>query len=236
MKYLIVPILILSLSISACMNHAEKKDQAHQENGQEEIQQKENIPVRPHQSKAQAKPTISIDIKDDSTRQALMTQGRTIAAKTQRALQAELQSAVKSGGIEHAISYCNTRAMPLTDSMSKAYNVDVRRLAKKYRNPENETNQVESEIYKTYILAYIEKRPMYDALHRDSEGHPVYYRPIKVDALCLSCHGKVGEQIPKDLANKIAELYPDDKAIDFLQGQPRGMWAITFNDYIVNDD
>ena len=48
--------------------------------------------------------------------------------------------------------------------------------------------------------------------------------------MCLTCHGKPGETIPTNLAKKIEELYPDDKAINFEAGQPRGMWEITFND------
>jgi len=31
-------------------------------------------------------------------------------------------------------------------------------------------------------------------------------------------------------------LYPNDKAIDFEIGDPRGMWAITFNDILIKTE
>ncbi len=233
MKYTLLWLAGVSLLLASCGSRLEKKEKAHQNQDVNIETSKESI--KPPHKPAQ-KPVDYVDIKDDSTRKALMEQGRIIAARTQRALGKELKSAIKSGGLEYAVAYCNTKAMPLTDSMSTTYHVDIRRLAKKFRNPENETNKVESEIFKNYVLAYIEKRPMYEGLSPDNSGHPVYYRPIKVDNLCLSCHGKPGEHIPNQLATKIASLYPDDKAINFELGQPRGMWAITFKDYKVAQD
>ena len=44
----------------------------------------------------------------------------------------------------------------------------------------------------------------------------------------------LGETMTQNIADKITELYPNDKAINFEDGHPRGMWAITFNDITVN--
>jgi hypothetical protein len=48
-----------------------------------------------------------------------------------------------------------------------------------------------------------------------------------MQGMCLSCHGK-REQIPAPTLNAINQLYPNDKAFDFKEGDLRGIWHITF--------
>ena len=172
----------------------------------------------------------------DSVKNALIQRGDNIAKHAQAAFQTKLKKAIKSGGQEYAISFCNTKAMQTTDSVSANQNVQIRRLAKKYRNPLNETNEIESEIYKTYILEWLKRETLYPKIIANEQGHPVYYRPISIQPVCLNCHGKPDKDIPSSLAEKIAALYPGDKAIDFNKGELRGMWAITFPEYIVEID
>ena len=232
MKYIALSIITLIVLHSSCSNRQVNKNNSDIKTPAEQHDRKK--PQSPPIVTLSQKDNISLD--DDSVKTVLFRQGRTIASRMQRALQKELQQAIKNGGAEQAISYCNSRAMPLTDSMSAEYDVEIRRLAKKYRNPENETDKAESEIYKAYIMDWIEKRPLYESVYPDEDGHPVYYRPIKVGKLCLNCHGKPGEHIPDKLYGKIKSLYPDDKAVNFTEGQLRGMWAITFKEYTVKQD
>ena len=171
---------------------------------------------------------------NDSLNMALINQGNMIAQKAGLSLQKALKEAISEGGLEYAIAFCNVEALPITDSVSKTESVEIKRLAKKYRNPLNETDSIESEIYKTYILDWLSGKPLKPRIIPDESHHPVYYNPIYVGALCLNCHGEVGTNINPDLAGTISELYPDDKATDFKQGQIRGMWAITFNGIKVN--
>ncbi len=83
-------------------------------------------------------------------------------------------------------------------------------------------------------MEWLAHKSLKSKLAIDENGHPVYYKPIILTNNCLVCHGKPGESIPDNLAEKIAELYPDDKAINFEAGHPRGMWAITFSKITVN--
>lgn len=231
MKSISIAVATLSILLfSACMNNSVKKTATDQKSPETEVQTNTTEQQPLVEKLAQRN---ELNLKNDSIRTFLLTQGRIIASRTQRAIKAELQAAMRAGGLEQAVSTCSVKAMPLTDSISSVYDVSIRRLAKKNRNPANATNKEEDEIYKAYLLAWIEQRPLYESLVADQDGHPVYYRPIKVDGLCLNCHGSVGEQIPQNLAGKIAALYPEDKAIDFKEGQLRGMWAITFNEYQV---
>lgn len=167
---------------------------------------------------------------NDSLSSILIKRGNDIAQKAGLSLQKALKEAIQEGGLEYAIEFCNVEALPITDSVSKTESVEIKRLAKKYRNPHNETDSVESEIYKTYILDWLSGKPLRPNVIPNENNHPVYYNPIYVGALCLNCHGEVGTNINPGLAAVIEELYPEDKATNFKQGQLRGMWAITFHD------
>jgi hypothetical protein len=46
------------------------------------------------------------------------------------------------------------------------------------------------------------------------------------NALCLNCHGKVGENVTQDTYQLIKDLYPGDSATGFEKGDLRGMWSI----------
>ena len=179
--------------------------------------------------------TVKIQL-NDSTKNALILRGDDIAKHAQLAFQSSLKKAIKTHGKAYAIGFCNNKAMEITDSVSAAQNVQIRRLAKKYRNPLNETNAAESEIYKTYILDWLKRKTLYAKVIPNEQGQPVYYRPIGIQPVCLNCHGVPGEDIPSPLAEKIAALYPDDKAVNFHKGELRGMWAITFTEYVVEED
>jgi hypothetical protein len=111
--------------------------------------------------------------------------------------------------------------------------VIIKRLAKKNRNPHNATSEEESTIYKGYIMNWISNMPLQSMVTWDDEGRPVYYNPIMTEALCLNCHGTVGEEVNPQLAEKIAQLYPEDKAVGFSLREVRGMWSITFPEYMV---
>lgn len=174
-------------------------------------------------------------VLDDSLRQMFTTRGKQVTIKAQAAIKSELQNAIKEGGLEYALAFCNVNAMPITDSLSLNEKVHIRRLAKKYRNPLNETDENESRLYKSYVINWISGKPLAPMVFPGENNHPVFLEPIKVESVCLNCHGTVGEQINPELAKKIAELYPNDKAIDFKAGELRGMWSITFLDYVIAD-
>ncbi len=170
---------------------------------------------------------------NDSVSHILLARGRKIAGAAKVALKKELRKAIKEGGLEHAVEFCYTRAMEITDSISLAEQVIIKRLARKNRNPLNETNEDESNIFKGYVLNYIGGANLKSMVSWDDLGRPVYFNPIMTEAACLNCHGTVGQEVNPEIAAKIAELYPEDKATGFKLGDIRGMWSITFPEYMV---
>ena len=51
-----------------------------------------------------------------------------------------------------------------------------------------------------------------------------YLKPLVANAMCLTCHG-TSETIPPDVAEALADHYPDDRGTGFDVGDVRG--AIT---------
>ncbi len=214
MKYPIILIsFVLLFAIVSCTTNNKKTDKQ---------QEKPDDDVR-----------ISYVVQDDEQTNSIKKRGAVIAKISTIALGEALQKAMKDGGPEHALEFCNHQAMKITDSLSKAEGAVIRRVAKKYRNPKNEVNPVESKIFKQYIMEWLSGVTLKSKIAINEEGHPVYYKPIITNKNCLTCHGTPGETMPQNLADKISDLYPNDKAINFEDGHPRGMWAITFPEITV---
>jgi len=74
---------------------------------------------------------------DTSSNSIYLEKGKQIAAISFATLSQRLQKAIQEGGIPNAIQYCNLAAYPLTDSLSTAHSVIIRRTSLKERNPAN---------------------------------------------------------------------------------------------------
>lgn len=160
-----------------------------------------------------------IAINNDS----LINLGQSIAKKTFQTLSSHLKKQIETGGVDSAISYCNVNAIPLTNSLSNRHNVSIKRVAKKYRNQANALSDEEASIFEKYKNNELQGA----TIQMNNEGKQVFYSPIKLQPLCVICHG-TKEQIGENYT-LISQLYPDDKAIGFVPDELRGMWSITFN-------
>jgi len=156
----------------------------------------------------------------------LLETGKEIASATFLALSGELQDAMKSGGVEHALTYCNLKAIDITDSLSSKYNVDIKRTSLKFRNIDNTPTPTEERILKQLENKQKSGKPLLPEVVLNGYSK-TFYAPIIVQDMCLKCHGQ-----KEDIANynKIKELYPNDLAVGYKQGDLRGMWSISFRD------
>lgn len=157
-------------------------------------------------------------------------QGAEIAAQMQMVLASHLKSALDSAGVSHAVTFCNTAAYPLTDSLSEALGVSIQRISHKPRNPKNAASKAEMK----YIEDYISKKEQGEGLEPfvvEQQDKHIYYAPIVINAgLCLKCHGVPETDIDIVDFITIRQLYPDDKAHGFALGDVRGMWKIGFDE------
>ncbi len=129
---------------------------------------------------------------------------------------------------QEALAYCKENALRITDSLAQVHGVEIKRTSYRLRNDKNKPNDQEEkimEIFKERIHKNLKPTPY---VHYDEYGNPHVYLPIIVQEKCLMCHGDPNTDIPDEINNKLAELYPGDKAIFFKKGDLRGIWSIKF--------
>lgn len=153
--------------------------------------------------------------------------GDSISLQAQQTLIKNLLGAIQKGGADYAVEFCNEKAMPLTDSLSEKYRVEIQRISAKNRNPKNVAS-----LFDKKILALFESTTvplLKDTLIDTPKGY-VYYKPIKIGMpTCLQCHGKPKEDINEATASTIRKKYRFDKATGYAMGELRGAWKLTFS-------
>lgn len=151
--------------------------------------------------------------------------GQNIAMKTKGVLGSNLLQAINSKGTEGALSFCSTRAIPLTDSIAVALNAKVKRVSDKNRNPDNKANEAELSYIEATKLAIAQgEKPQAKLI---SEGNKMLgYYPIMTGQMCLQCHGEPEAEILPNTLSKIQTLYPEDKAIGYNIDELRGIWVV----------
>lgn len=154
--------------------------------------------------------------------------GLQYALTTKAVLGKNLMGTIQKKGTLEALSFCNERAYPLTDSMSVVHNAIITRVSDKPRNPKNQANKEELtyiEAFKKDLKNTIEPKPI--VTERNNKVQ-VYY-PITTNTMCLQCHGQPTKNIEPTTLKKLALLYPNDKAIGYDINEVRGIWSITFD-------
>jgi hypothetical protein len=148
-----------------------------------------------------------------------------VIATARANLREALVSAMRSGGPEKAVEACHVAAPGITSGskgQSPAGPVIIGRSALKLRNPANAP-----EPWLKPLLDELARAPKSPAakprvvvIDAQTAG---YVEPIYVDSPCLKCHGAQPEG---GLGAKLAQLYPQDKATGFAEGDFRGVfWA-----------
>jgi hypothetical protein len=158
----------------------------------------------------------------------IIAKGEAIAVALVQSLKSEVKQAIESQGVEEAIAVCNLEAIPLTHQIEElsGRDISIKRTSFRFRNPENEPDEIE-----TLALSYFEM------LHTQGKDIPqaytqkvvmgtdtlfYYYKPMKMEALCLLCHG--GEEtIAPGVKRILSTLYPDDRATGYREGDFRGL-------------
>lgn len=163
---------------------------------------------------------------NDTPEQMVLKRGDEMTTIAGKKLVGTLMKALEKGGVSHAVSFCNTAALPLTDSLSASNNVVIKRTALKYRNPKNKPTKLEKKQLEVYETALIAKQPLEPKVIEVAKNEWLYMKPIVLQAQCQACHGIVGETIAEKEYQLIKKLYPKDKATGFKTGDLRGMWSV----------
>jgi hypothetical protein len=161
----------------------------------------------------------------------IIPEGNQIATDLMKSLQAELKSAIMEGGFENAIEVCNLKALPITEKIEKISNgnISIKRTSFKYRNPENAPDDIETSALEHFenLLAKNEVLPdqYVQKVTKESIVQYYYYKPLIIENVCLGCHGNP-ENMDAKLLNQISQLYPEDKATGYKEGDFRGLISV----------
>lgn len=173
--------------------------------------------------------TTSLPALADFDEQAETDQAMAATAAFGKALKSELMAAMQSGGPVSAIAACNEQAPAIAQSVSQEKGLNISRVSLKNRNPENAPNEWQSRVLQSFekrknsgenpaSLSWQEIVPSGDGMEFR------FMKAIPTGGLCLQCHG---QSITPPVAEKLAELYPQDKATGYQQGDLRGSFVVT---------
>lgn len=161
--------------------------------------------------------------------EAQLQEAQAAAAAFGKALKSELSKAIQSEGPVAAIEVCHTKAPQIAESVSMNYDLELSRVSLKNRNPLNAPNEWEEQVLQSFEsrLAAGENPAEIswnETVELDGAKEFRYMKAIPTAGLCLQCHGTA---IAEPVANKLAELYPGDKATGYSEGEIRGAFVVT---------
>ena len=148
-------------------------------------------------------------------------------AQQQRAFQAKdalfaslsgkLVSKMQESGPAAAVSYCKTAAPEIHAQAGSSHALKIGRTSFKLRNPEN--------VAPDWAQGFVNEKRAEPVVLAHEDGRLASLLPIRMMKLCTRCHGGEG-QLDADAIEEVRRLYPDDKAIDFAEGDLRGWFWI----------
>jgi Protein of unknown function (DUF3365) len=144
-------------------------------------------------------------------------------------LKEALQQALQSGGPANGIVVCHDKAGQIAADLSQQRGMLVGRTSLKVRNPANAPDNWELAVLKQFEARKAQGEPAdkleFFAVIDDDQGQKTfrYMKAIPTAALCLNCHG---ENLNPEVDAKLKELYPDDTARGFREGDLRGAFTL----------
>ena len=171
---------------------------------------------------------VNCNEKGDSTviKKDYLALGDSIVQMTFDTLRKELMGAISREGVGGAIDYCQINAMSIT-SIFSGETISIRRAAEKYRNPTNIADRQETEAINRF-KAQIENGDTLKSFIIKAGEKIHYFKPIVFLSACKPCHGTEGIDITEEIGSRIRSKYPNDKATNFVEGDIRCVWHITF--------
>lgn len=143
-------------------------------------------------------------------------------------LKGELEAAMKAGGPVEALNICNTKAPEIAKAVSAEKEMQVSRVSLKNRNPEmGAPNEWQTKVLNDFEAKKAAGEDPATIAYADVVDNEFrFMKAIPTGAVCLKCHGT---DISPAVTAKLSELYPDDKATGFKEGDLRGAFVVVKN-------
>lgn len=142
----------------------------------------------------------------------------------------ELQDALQSGGPLNAIKACNSAAPTIAkEEMAKANGWKIGRTALRVRNPGNAPDEFERKTLEAFAAKIAAGADIATLDNAEIVGTGAnrtfrYMKAIPLGEPCVTCHGS---DLKPEVKAAIDELYPQDKATGFKQGELRGAFTLS---------
>lgn len=167
------------------------------------------------------------ELKEPIPDSVYVKEGNNIVTLTFDTLRNSLVHAIETQSVEGAIGFCNEKAFALTSAYS--HDVSIRRTALRFRNPSNKPDSLESMVLHEYDGKIKSGNGAQVQIIRNSSSNEIhFFKPIILQPMCLNCHGTPDQDVKPATLDRIKEFYPDDQAINYRQGDLRGVWHIIF--------
>ena len=155
--------------------------------------------------------------------------GKAILKATKSELGKNLLGAIKKKKTIGAVTFCQTKALPITQRKMKELNASIKRATDKPRNPNNLANTNELKYIKLFKQELAKGNMTKPILVKTETGFH-FYSPIITNQMCLQCHGQEKEDLEEGVLNKIKSLYPNDMALGYTPNQVRGIFSISWDE------
>jgi hypothetical protein len=144
---------------------------------------------------------------------------RAVAAQQEMAhtMMAELRSELETGGPAGAILVCRDLAPMIADAVSTEHGLAIGRTSHRLRNPSNTGPE--------WVSVVVDEVFDEQATFAGPGGVLGVTLPIRTSTPCLACHGP-SDQLNSEVQAGLAESYPDDRAVDFAEGDLRGWFWV----------
>jgi hypothetical protein len=136
-----------------------------------------------------------------------------------RELRSALMGALEKGGPERAIEVCQLRA-PEIARLTSTTGAVLGRTSHRLRNSGNAPEPWMSQFLETYLAHPEDDEPRAVRLSSNEIG---YVEPIYMKGICMKCHG---DRIQPGVKARLQELYPEDEATGFENGEFRGLFWV----------
>jgi hypothetical protein len=142
------------------------------------------------------------------------------------ALKSELRLALEEGGPEFAVAVCSEMAPEIAREYSSRLGWEIRRISTRPRNPDNTPTPDEAALLER-LTAQSAPPLLYEWMaSATGDSTFVFAKPIRVAAVCLSCHG-APERFDPGLVDVLKEHYPVDQATGYQEGDLRGAFVVS---------
>ena len=209
-KYLVM--VSLTAVLAAC---GEKSEQA-------------QTPAEVPKAAEQARTTLAAEPVPPVDKAALVEQAKAAVQALGGALKAELEAAVKTGGPVAALSVCRIKAPELAKAISDEQGMAVKRVSLKNRNPVmGAANEWQTKVLNDFETRKAAGEDPATLAYAEVVDHEFrFMKAIPTAAVCLGCHGT---NLSPAVTAKLTELYPQDQAVGYKEGDLRGAFVVVKN-------